>query len=83
MGHALIVARTDDLTSWHSDWTGLRVVVLGLGVTGFSVADTLVELGADVLVTAARATDERLQMLAVIGASFVQDGDADLASFDP
>jgi len=83
VGHALIVARIDDLTSWHSDWTGLRVVVLGLGVTGFSVADTLVELGADVLVTAAKASDERLQMLAVIGATFVQDGDVDLASFDP
>ena len=39
--------RLDTLTSWHADWTGLRVGVLGLGVTGFSVADTLAELGAD------------------------------------
>ena len=29
------------LTSWHADWSGLRVVVLGLSMTGFSVADTL------------------------------------------
>ena len=43
-------------TSWHADWRGLRVAVLGLGVTGFAVADTLVELGADVLVVRRRPT---------------------------
>ena len=42
--------RLDALTSWHADWRGLRVAVLGLSVTGFSVADTLAELGADVMV---------------------------------
>ena len=42
-------ARTADLTSWDAPgWAGLRVVVTGLGVTGFSVADTLAELGATV-----------------------------------
>ncbi|MFB2556321.1 UDP-N-acetylmuramoyl-L-alanine--D-glutamate ligase [Herbiconiux liangxiaofengii] len=56
------------LTSWHSDWTGLRVAVLGLGVTGFSVADTLTELGASVLVVAAKAAQEYADLIPVIGA---------------
>jgi hypothetical protein len=29
-------SRLDALTSWHADWKGLRVAVLGLSVTGFS-----------------------------------------------
>ena len=57
----------DELTSWNADWRGLRVVVLGLGVTGFSVADTLIELGSDVLVVASSASAERTELLAVIG----------------
>jgi len=56
------------LTSWHADWSGLRVAVLGVGVTGFAVADTLVELGGDVLVVAGKASDEHRQLLGVIGA---------------
>jgi UDP-N-acetylmuramoylalanine--D-glutamate ligase len=54
-------------------------------VTGFSVADTLVELGAEVLVVARGATDEHRELLDVIGASFVQADDAvppALAGFD-
>lgn len=65
------------LTSWRSDWSGLRVAVFGLGVTGFSVADTLVELGAQVLVVARDASSEHRQLLEVIGATFVQ-ADAEL-----
>ncbi|PPG02193.1 MULTISPECIES: UDP-N-acetylmuramoyl-L-alanine--D-glutamate ligase [unclassified Rathayibacter] len=61
-------ARPDSLRSWHSDWRGLRVAVLGLGVTGFSVADTLTELGSEVLVLADRADEERERLLEVIGA---------------
>ena len=34
MGQPLIVRDLDTLTSWHADWSGLRVAVLGLGVTG-------------------------------------------------
>ncbi|MBZ4486645.1 UDP-N-acetylmuramoyl-L-alanine--D-glutamate ligase [Microbacterium sp. cx-55] len=60
--------RLDALTSWHADWAGLRVVVLGLSVTGFSVADTLAELGADVLVVSERADEEYARLLPVIGA---------------
>ncbi|TPW73806.1 UDP-N-acetylmuramoyl-L-alanine--D-glutamate ligase [Schumannella sp. 10F1B-5-1] len=59
------------LTSWHADWSGLKVAVLGLGVTGFSVADTLVELGAEVVVAAASGSDEHKQLLDVIGARFI------------
>ena len=73
------------LTSWRSDWSGLRVAVLGLGVTGFSVADTLIELGADVLVVARDATSEHQQLLEVIGATFVEADaavPAALAGFD-
>ncbi|GAA2993140.1 UDP-N-acetylmuramoylalanine--D-glutamate ligase [Microbacterium terrae] len=61
-------ARLDSLTSWHADWTGLRVAVLGLSVTGFSVADTLAELGADVLVVTEKADEEYARLLPVIGA---------------
>src|SRR5690606_24449076 len=64
-----------ELTSWRSDWSGLRVAVLGLGVTGFAVADTLTELGAEVLVVAARGSDDHRRLLDVIGARFVQHPD--------
>jgi len=67
--------RLAELTSWHADWQGLRVVVFGLGVTGFAVADTLVELGAAVLVVGGPGDDERRQLLRVIGAEFVEQTD--------
>ncbi|AXR73707.1 MULTISPECIES: UDP-N-acetylmuramoyl-L-alanine--D-glutamate ligase [Auritidibacter] len=47
------------LTTWDSDWAGLRVLVTGLGVTGFSVADTLAELGAEVVVVDGQDDDKR------------------------
>ncbi|PJJ55094.1 UDP-N-acetylmuramoyl-L-alanine--D-glutamate ligase [Compostimonas suwonensis] len=64
--------RLASLTSWHDDWSGLRVAVLGLGVTGFSVADTLVELGSSVLVVASTADDDRARLLEVIGAGLLR-----------
>ncbi|MFQ4150435.1 UDP-N-acetylmuramoyl-L-alanine--D-glutamate ligase [Arthrobacter sp. LAPM80] len=48
------------LTSWDADWAGLRVVVTGISKTGFSVADTLAELGAHVVVVAASNDAEAL-----------------------
>ncbi|WP_019179364.1 UDP-N-acetylmuramoyl-L-alanine--D-glutamate ligase [Microbacterium yannicii] len=60
--------RLAGLTSWNADWKGLRVAVLGLSVTGFAVADTLAELGADVLVVTERADEEYERLLPVIGA---------------
>lgn len=77
----------DELTSWHSDWAGLRVAVLGLGITGFSVADTLTELGASVLVVAATAKKEYADLVPVIGARLVLapagEVPAELADFEP
>lgn len=61
--------RLDALTSWHADWSGLRVAVLGLSVTGFSVADTLTELGAEVLVLSESASEEYRKLVPVIGAA--------------
>ncbi|MCR2785881.1 MULTISPECIES: UDP-N-acetylmuramoyl-L-alanine--D-glutamate ligase [unclassified Microbacterium] len=79
--------RLDALTSWHADWRGLRVAVLGLSVTGFSVADTLAELGARVLVVTETAAEEYARLLPVIGADLwtgaLDDVPADLASFAP
>lgn len=66
-------ARLDALTSWRADWSGLRVAVLGLGVTGFAVADTLTELGSDVLVLAPQPDEDRARILAVIGAKLLTD----------
>ena len=60
--------RLAGLTSWNADWKGLRVAVLGLSVTGFSVADTLAELGADVFVFTEQAGEEYARLLPVIGA---------------
>ncbi|TXN30726.1 UDP-N-acetylmuramoyl-L-alanine--D-glutamate ligase [Lacisediminihabitans profunda] len=62
------------LSSWHADWSGLRVAVLGLGVTGFAVADTLAELGAELLVLANRADEETADLLGVIGVPLALDG---------
>ena len=55
------------LNSWHANWSALRVAVLGSGLTGFSVADTLAELGATVLVVAASVDDRTLQVFDVLG----------------
>ena len=57
----------DHFSSWHSDWTQLSVVVVGLAKTGFSVADTLNELGAKVLVVADSASAEILDIVEVLG----------------
>ena len=54
------------LVSWGSDWKNLKVAVFGLGVTGFSVADTLAELGCDVLVIAEKAESDLVDILDVI-----------------
>ena len=35
--------RLAGLTSHEADWAGLRVVVTGLGVSGFAAADALIQ----------------------------------------
>ena len=62
--------RTDSLehlSSWHSDWSQTSVAVVGLAKTGFSVADTLHELGAKVLVVAESCSPEILDIVEVLG----------------
>ena len=80
-------SRLDALTSWDADWRGLRVAVLGLSVTGFSVADTLAELGADVLVVTEKADDQYARLLPVIGARLragpLQSVPSELLDFAP
>ncbi|MBP2435995.1 UDP-N-acetylmuramoyl-L-alanine--D-glutamate ligase [Microbacterium amylolyticum] len=80
-------SRLDALTSWNADWKGLRVAVLGLAATGFSVADTLTELGAEVLVVTEKSAAEYAQLIPVIGARLVETSleraPADLVEFAP
>jgi UDP-N-acetylmuramoylalanine--D-glutamate ligase len=57
----------DSLTSWHSDWSQLRAIVYGVGVSGFAVADTLHELGAKILVVAENVDEQHLDLLNVLG----------------
>lgn len=75
--------RLAGLTSWDADWSGLRVVVTGIGISGFAIADTLAELGADIVVVDGadteenRAKAETLRMVGVrevrLGAQHVQE----------
>ena len=51
----------DELTTWDADWSQLSVLVTGIGVTGFSVADTLAELGASVMVIDGQDTEHNRQ----------------------
>ncbi len=80
-------AALDELHSWHADWRGLKVAVLGLSVTGFSAADTLAELGAEVLVVTEHAADEYARLLPVIGARLwagpLAEVPAELVEFAP
>lgn len=63
------------------DFDGQRVAVLGLSVTGFSVVDTLVEQGAQVLALARAASAEHIDLVGVLGAQWQQtDADDDMVS---
>lgn len=66
--------RLDELTTWDAPWRGLRVVVTGIGLSGFSAADTLIELGARVVVVDAKDTEEnraKADTLTIVGAADV------------
>ena len=65
--------RPDWIPAAHrfSPWPQARVLVAGLGASGFAAADALLELGARVLVlddSEAQQTAERAQVLEVLGA---------------
>jgi len=63
----------DHLSSWHSKWSDVKVAVVGLGKTGFSVADTLHELGSPVLVVADKADPAIVDVLEVLGIEHLID----------
>ncbi len=81
-------ADLQQLTSWSSDWSKIRVGVVGLGKTGFSVADTLAELGSKLLVVSESGSAETLDILDVLGVEYVIDKNPEalqgsLGAFDP
>nr|WP_246136263.1 UDP-N-acetylmuramoyl-L-alanine--D-glutamate ligase [Knoellia locipacati] len=67
-------SRLSGLTSRESDWAGLRVLVAGLGVSGFAAADALLERDAHVIVVdgsspdASPAMAERARILEILDA---------------
>jgi len=57
------------LTHRDADWSGLRILVAGLGISGFAAADALSERGAHVTAVSADATDaigERARILEIL-----------------
>ncbi|MFC7491993.1 MULTISPECIES: UDP-N-acetylmuramoyl-L-alanine--D-glutamate ligase [unclassified Knoellia] len=66
--------RLSELTHREADWAGLRVLVAGLGVSGFAAADALLERGAHVVVVDGSPADsspamvERARILEVLDA---------------
>lgn len=59
--------------SWHADWSNLSALVLGLGKSGFSVADTLVELKVATTVVGRDADPKLVELLEIIGSKFIPD----------
>ncbi|MGI8899809.1 MAG: UDP-N-acetylmuramoyl-L-alanine--D-glutamate ligase [Nocardioides sp.] len=54
-----------------SSWAGVRAVVIGIGVSGFAAADTLLHVGAHVTVLASSASpaqQEKATLLEILGA---------------
>ncbi|NHA66792.1 UDP-N-acetylmuramoyl-L-alanine--D-glutamate ligase [Phycicoccus flavus] len=74
--------RLATLTHRDADWAGLRVLVAGLGVSGFAAADALLERGAHVLVVDAQepaggsVLAERARILEILGADLRHGEDA-------
>lgn len=75
--------RLESLTSWDSDWAGLRVVVAGLGISGFAAADTLIELGARVVIVDGKDSEDnrtKATTLKIVGAVDTILGDGAMES---
>jgi UDP-N-acetylmuramoylalanine--D-glutamate ligase len=77
----------------QDDWSGVRAVVAGFGVSGFAAADNLVHLGATVLALdeVAEGKEDKAELLGVLGADVrmgegttaLLPGDADLLVVSP
>ena len=64
-----------------SDWSQVRVCVVGLGVAGFAAADALINLNAKVVVIDAASGDsqkERATILEILGAEIRMGDDTKL-----
>ncbi|MDF2092478.1 UDP-N-acetylmuramoyl-L-alanine--D-glutamate ligase [Knoellia sp. 3-2P3] len=73
MSSAPLGGRLDGLTSAGADWSGLRVLVAGIGLSGFAAADALQERGARVIAVdggdpeQSKALRERANILDILG----------------
>ncbi len=80
------MSAVDNLTHRDADWAGLRVLVTGLGVSGFAAADALLERGARVVgldTGTSESLAQRCQILEILGAD-LRVGEAGVAeSADP
>jgi len=56
--------------SWHGSWSGLKAVVVGLGSSGFSAVDTLIELGVQTAAVGKSAKPEIADLVDLIGGRF-------------
>ncbi len=66
-----------------SDWTQIRVAVVGFGLAGFAAADALLQMDAQVVVIDGAARDkyaDKAQLLEILGAEFRFDDDVTLPS---
>lgn len=66
-GHGRLIG----LVHGAADWSGLRVVVTGIGLSGFAAADALLERGAKVVLldeNDGSAQQERAQVVGLLGA---------------
>lgn len=74
------------LTHREGPWAGLRVLVGGLGRSGFAAADALLQCGAQVSVVDAGSSDavaERAQILSILEATVLTGTDGAAALADP
>jgi len=74
-----------NLTHQDADWSGLRVVVVGLGLSGFAAADALLERDAMVTVVSrdrSAAMEERARILDILGARVLFGDEAPAAPPD-
>ena len=64
-----------------SDWTQIRVGVVGFGLAGFAAADALLQMDAQIIVIDGAPREkyaEKAQLLEILGASFQFDDDVTL-----